>query len=120
MADCQREIRIHTRQIAEGTIRRIPEKILELRKDLEQPIVRIEDTVFYVRDALNRREKEAILDWASQVPFLKHYKTTKEKAMKGTGTWLLEDDQFVDWRTSSRSQMLWLSGGAGTGKSTLA
>jgi hypothetical protein len=119
MVDHQRAISTHTRQLAEGLNRSIPGKISQLRQDLEQPISRIEDTMQYVRNTLDRKDREAILDWASQVPFMKHYNAANRKAMQETGKWLLEDAQFVDWRTSSRSQMLWLLGGAGTGKSTL-
>lgn len=120
MADHQREIRIHTRQLADGLNRSIPEKILKLRNNIELPIARIEDTIQYVRNALDDSKKKEILDWASQVPFLKHYKTVNQNAMQGTGGWLFADDRFVDWQMSSRSQILWLLGGAGTGKSTLA
>jgi len=38
----------------------------------------------------------------------------------GTGEWIFEDDRYKAWRESRESKLLWLCGGPGTGKTTLA
>jgi hypothetical protein len=38
---------------------------------------------------------------------------------KGTCTWVLEDDKFKAWRSGERSNLLWLRGSGGFGKSIL-
>jgi len=37
-----------------------------------------------------------------------------------TGEWILEDDRYRGWRESRESELLWLCGGPGTGKTMLA
>ncbi|PWW78017.1 hypothetical protein C7212DRAFT_342439 [Tuber magnatum] len=38
----------------------------------------------------------------------------------GTGEWIFEEDWYKEWRDSGKSELLWLCGGTGTGKTMLA
>ncbi|PWW78022.1 hypothetical protein C7212DRAFT_50698, partial [Tuber magnatum] len=38
----------------------------------------------------------------------------------GTGEWILRDGRYKKWQESKESQVLWLCGGPGTGKTALA
>jgi hypothetical protein len=46
----------------------------------------------------------------------------RDQWTQGTNNWLLDDDAFVEWRDALEPthRLLWLSGGAGTGKSVMA
>ncbi|KAL4963063.1 uncharacterized protein BDV14DRAFT_202312 [Aspergillus stella-maris] len=44
----------------------------------------------------------------------------KDQWTAGTSNWILEDERFVQWLTSSRPSLLFAHGGAATGKSVLA
>lgn len=72
-----------------------------------------------VLSAVDRREQQIILDWASQIPYEKHFREAHKKALEGTGKWLFEHSDFLSWHNCSSSQILWLHGSAGSGKSTL-
>ena len=69
--------------------------------------------------ALRKQEHQHILDWASSIPFEEHFRLAESKALSGTGEWLFQDVNFVKWQNSSSSEILWLHGNAGTGKSTV-
>ena len=48
----------------------------------------------------------------------------RDRWAEGTNQWILDDDKYLTWfnpaSTSSRSSILWLNGGPGTGKSVLS
>ena len=69
--------------------------------------------------ALHKQEHQHILDWASPIPFEEHFRLAGSKALSVTGEWLFQDMNFVKWQRSSSSEILWLHGNAGTGKSTV-
>lgn len=60
-----------------------------------------------------------ILAWLSPIPYFQHHKMVYGELLQGTGRWLLEDSQHVEWRDTSQSAMLWLHGIPGSGKSKL-
>lgn len=85
-------------------------------EELKRPVLRIERST---QGAIDRSEQQGILDWASQIPYEKHFKMVHKKVLNGTGSWLFQHPDFFAWQNSSSSQMLWLHGSAGSGKSTL-
>lgn len=122
MARHKQSIESYTQQISNQANQQQYSEILRVNDklaDLHKPVIRIEQTVESVSAAIDRAENQQILDWASEIPYQKHFKTTREKALTGTGQWLFQDPEFSAWQNSSRSQMLWLHGSAGSGKSTL-
>ena len=56
------------------------------------------------------KEREDILDWISNIDHRGHHKSILERLMQGTGEWLLDKEQFVQWHSSSSSSLLWLRG----------
>lgn len=88
-------------------------------QDLQQPVIRMELAIRLISAAVDRTEVQEILDWASAIPFQKPLRLAQKKALAGTGTWLFQDPDFAAWHNCSRSQMLWLHGNAGSGKSIL-
>ena len=57
-----------------------------------------------------KEERLEILQWLSAVHYEKHHQSISKALLKGTGSWLLGKPQFVEWRTSSVSSVLWLHG----------
>jgi len=74
-------------------------------------------------DAIDKRsgdeDRLRILSWLSPIPYFQHHKRVYGELLQGTGQWLLEDNQYAEWRDSNQSAMLWLHGIPGSGKSKL-
>ena len=85
----------------------------------EEPIRRNEQSSKAAADILEDINRDRILDWTAQIPYHRHYKQGVKKALEGTGNWLLSLPDFIRWKQSSSSEMLWLHGMPGSGKSTL-
>ena len=65
-------------------------------------------------------KRKKVIDW---LPTVKHHGEQRERTEKriaDTGKWLLEDGTFQDWRENPRSDILWIHGKRGCGKSYLA
>lgn len=90
-----------------------------LLQQIDRPVRRIEhfseETIIILKD----NEREKILDWVSQIPYVQHYQATQKKALRGTGQWLFSHPSFLQWKQTSSSEILWLHGMSGSGKSTL-
>ena len=39
-----------------------------------------------------------------------HYEDAREDILEGTGQWLFDKPEYLDWATSSVSSVLWLRG----------
>lgn len=89
-------------------------------RDLEQPIQRIADHTATYAKSLEDARYRLILDWLSPVCFLEHQKGHSERRIQGTGEWLLNHREYLDWHSSSTSSIFLLHGMAGSGKSSLA
>jgi hypothetical protein len=68
---------------------------------------------------MNRKKQAEVLEWTSAIPYRKHHEETRIKILNGTGGWLFRHPGFDNWRNWGNSEILWLHGSAGTGKSTL-
>lgn len=59
---------------------------------------------------LTDTERTKILKWMSRVEYAKHHLNAKEGCVEGTGEWLLQKEEFLEWQNSSTSSILWLRG----------
>jgi hypothetical protein len=67
-----------------------------------------------------RNEVRQWLGYSTSISGIDRQQQQLQRITPGTGTWLFEDSQFANWRhTSSASNVLWLKGGPGVGKSVL-
>jgi hypothetical protein len=67
-------------------------------------------------------KRRQVLDWKSDtenIPYFKHHKENKRHILKGTGEWLLPDDNYNRGRNTTSSSPLFLHGIRGSGKSKL-
>ena len=68
------------------------------------------------------REKaniQRIRDWLSVAEPENNFSDAKSKRHLTLGDWLLENAAFLQWKTSQKSEIFWLYGFAGTGKTGL-
>ena len=95
------------------------DRLHQILEDLQKPISRIEGQLEYIHDSLNNAHRQEILEWLSSIPYLQHHVQSKMDILEGTGSWFLNDDRLMEWRSSSLSSIIWLRGIAGSGKSKL-
>ena len=91
----------------------------DIMSSFEQPILRAAAQVSDIHASLAKKERRKILAWLSSVQYREHHKTSYNAVMPGSGAWLQKKPEFVDWKSSSASSILWIHGIPGSGKSKL-
>jgi hypothetical protein len=66
------------------------------------------------------KRKVALLDWLSPSSFCGPYDQHCEAHLEGSGEWLLSSEKYRNWKSSNESDLLWVRGKPGSGKSVLA
>jgi len=56
------------------------------------------------------QRRSEILKWITTIEYKKHHQNAKEGLLEDTGQWLFCKEEFVKWRASSASTILWLHG----------
>ncbi|KAI4234159.1 MAG: hypothetical protein LQ349_003966 [Xanthoria aureola] len=79
----------------------------------------IQSDTKYIKSSVASDEVKAILDWMSNLNFLKQQADFVNQVREGTGEWFLRRADFQQW-TSGREAMLWCPGIMGAGKTFLA
>lgn len=90
-----------------------------LRAETTVPMVRMAQDISDINDKLDRDQRREILHWLSTVPCESQHQEAARKVVKGTGRWLLDRPELLDWQMSSTSAIFWLHGIPGAGKSKL-
>lgn len=86
---------------------------------LEQPILRAGSQLSDLHVELQKEQRTRILSWLSKVRYGEHHKTSFSAVMSGSCSWLRQKAEYVDWKASSISSILWIHGIPGSGKSKL-
>lgn len=86
---------------------------------LEQPILRAGSQLSVLHVELQKEQRTRILSWLSKVRYREHHKTSFSAVMSGSCSWLRQKAEYVDWKASSISSILWIHGIPGSGKSKL-
>lgn len=71
------------------------------------------------QQSADQKLKAAILHWLSPLQMHQTYQTVSDRVEKGSGTWLLESDQFKRWESDS-PETIWCWGIPGAGKTVMA
>ncbi|KAL8750394.1 MAG: hypothetical protein Q9184_006439 [Pyrenodesmia sp. 2 TL-2023] len=79
----------------------------------------IQSDTKYIKQSVTKDEVKAIIDWISNLNFLKQQAGFVSQAREGTGKWFLDRTEFQSW-ASSHEAMLWCPGIVGAGKTFLA
>ncbi|OCK81309.1 hypothetical protein K432DRAFT_295813, partial [Lepidopterella palustris CBS 459.81] len=110
------------RYFGQNTAKRIErhEELLQLLKDLKQPIARIDSQLSALNDNLQMETRIKILNAISKIVYPIHHRNASRDRLEGSGKWLLEKAAYRDWRADSSSSVLWVHGIPGSGKTKLA
>ncbi|KAF2678771.1 hypothetical protein K458DRAFT_435608 [Lentithecium fluviatile CBS 122367] len=108
---------------AKDLLARIPVNKLEAEKRISEVLSSIEQNVYEarcdVKDLALEQRRIELDHWLSPpVPSKNHNEALKQH-QKGTGSWFLQSDAFVAWK-SQRNSFLWLYGIPGCGKTILS
>lgn len=90
-----------------------------LLTSLDKPIQRLVDDSTISAQSLQESHHLQLLHWLSSIPVSSHHKLHSENRVPGTSQWLLDHDQYKNWRNSSRSSLFLLHGILGSGKTSL-
>ena len=93
-------------------------KLEALLMSFREPLVRIAEQASTLSGSLvhdkiesqMKKERLSILQWLSNVQYKKHHQNISKGLLGGTGSWLLGKPEYVEWRNSSVSSVLWLHG----------
>ena len=92
--------------------------IEQISQRLDAPFMRQAHPV--IADQLSKDERITVFQWLSSIPQRKHHAKNFKDVLRGTGEWLKQKEQYISWRNSSVSSVLWLHGMPGCGKSKIA
>ena len=93
------------------------EDLKSLFSQLDGPIYRSATQITDLHDALKENQRLKLFDWLSTVPYQTHHRTMGRDFSEGSCKWLRQSPEFMEWRKSSVSSVLWLHGIPGCGKS---
>jgi hypothetical protein len=71
-------------------------------------------------DCVAEKKRRQVIEWLPSISFRTEQEDTYTRRIEGTGQWLLDNDVFQNWKTKSTSELLWVHGKHGCGKSYLA
>ena len=102
-------------------------KLEALLASFHDPLVRTVEQVSALTKSLAHSKTEdqmeeerlKILLWLSNVQYKQHHRSISKTLLEGTGSWLLGKLQFIEWRNSSVSSVLWLHGIRGSSTTCL-
>lgn len=86
---------------------------------LDGPVYRSINLVSELHGALKDDQRQELLHWLSTIPYLTHHRTMGKDFLSGSGSWLYQSPEYLEWQDDSASSILWLRGIPGSGKSKL-
>jgi hypothetical protein len=95
------------------------ERLRKILSDLDRPLYHIGDQLADLHNGLQRSERLEVIQWLSTVPCPQHHQNVCRDRLYKSGLWMLGKEEFLDWKKTSASAMLWLHGIPGSGKSKL-
>ncbi|KAL8748477.1 MAG: hypothetical protein Q9184_007276 [Pyrenodesmia sp. 2 TL-2023] len=107
----------------------VQRRLEAMREELRDPLYSMDDKVSSLYDHIERTQQLAeltrVLDWLSPAAQESRRKTyhkslgSPTNRLPGSGRWLLEDPEYLQWQNSNGSSVACLSGIEGTGKTML-
>ena len=94
--------------------------VKSLLTSLDEPIKRLVDSSSISQRGVEESKRLQLLRWLSPVQFSSHHARHSEIRVPGSGQWLLDNKQYLNWRNSSSSSVFLLHGILGSGKTLLA
>ena len=94
-------------------------KLFAILEELDGPFRYVEALMEQTSEIIRDVEIERALDWISTIPHSRYHTEIHSNVLKGTGQWLLQSSELLTWYESSSSEIMWLHGIPGSGKSRL-
>ncbi|KAF4834499.1 Ankyrin-1 [Colletotrichum tropicale] len=88
-------------------------KLADAVESVKQEMHDFQETMF------SNREDDEVMSWLRAPDQSSNHKLAMQSHHEGTGSWLLEDPIYRDWK-ATRSAFLWVSGISGCGKTVLS
>uniref|UniRef100_L2FQ15 Nacht and ankyrin domain protein n=1 Tax=Colletotrichum fructicola (strain Nara gc5) TaxID=1213859 RepID=L2FQ15_COLFN len=88
-------------------------KLADAVESVKQEMHDFQETIF------SNREDDEVMSWLRAPDQSSNHKLAMQSHHEGTGSWLLEDPIYRDWK-ATRSAFLWVSGIPGCGKTVLS
>jgi hypothetical protein len=85
-------------------------QLQKLEEILHAPIIRIDSRVGDLLLLAESVERCRILQWVSTIHHETDHYNARKGRLEGTGDWLLARKEYVEWRNSPTSMLLWLHG----------
>ena len=96
-------------------------RAIEILQQISSSILIRQNTAFqdHINQFYTKEESKEIIRWLDPPSPAFSHRDASAKHRHATGTWLLDNAEFLEWK-SAPSSVLWIEGGAGTGKTILA
>ncbi|KAF8419355.1 hypothetical protein EV426DRAFT_538792, partial [Tirmania nivea] len=96
------------------------ERLQKLLGDVHLTVLPFGPRLDTIQKNLDRARKSEILQWISEIPYTEHHTRISESRLDGTTDWLLQREEYRNWRATSASKLLLLRGIPGAGKTYIA
>lgn len=98
-----------------------------LREEFDRRLESIDYKVSEMYDSMKESQQESnvrqVLDWLSPAVQDQRRKSfhqnLKDSRLPSSGSWLLQDKEYLQWQDSEKSSIAWIRGTSGTGKTML-
>ena len=96
------------------------EQLERLNAAMEQLLKRNREIQTQEDHKTKEHHRGALLNWLSPMNVATSYDQRCEEHLDGTGSWMLQSEVYRNWKSSDTSDLLWVRGKPGCGKSVLA
>ncbi|KAF0640975.1 hypothetical protein FPSE5266_03283 [Fusarium pseudograminearum] len=106
--------------IAESAFQNMDESSRDNRQKLRDMSSRFDDQTRQLWKHLNEDERCKILQWVSDIPYESDHYIARKGRVDGTGEWLMGHEVYETWQRPDTSNLMWLNGIPGAGKTKLS
>lgn len=106
-------------KVLEGQLENL--KMLQSLEDMSSQLSEaVKNQTLKLQDQSSARMRERVVSWISDFDYGQKHFSVRQPRVEGTGSWLWEQPDFVEWRDgTASSNVLWCHGIQGSGKSVL-
>jgi NAD-specific glutamate dehydrogenase len=113
VVEIARLIDVENLRVLNGDIKSMPSELKNMRNALDQlssPMQNANDQLEGIVNRLERMQISDLLGWISNMPYTQHHETVRSGRLENSGLWLFDQSEYIDWRKSQSSSLLWLHG----------
>ena len=81
-----------------------------LKQTANKQFLQTRELILLYDDRLKREKRESILNWISLIDYQSPYRDIFKRLIPGTGEWLFNREEFLQWENTRESSLLWLRG----------